>query len=176
MQIFRCFCPWNSFSKIPSSEDLISGPLSTPLRKPHCYKYLHFVLFILTASFKFQLFCCFFVYPLFPCIVLPQQGYVENVMDPLSFWQFEFIDLATHQVQNSKRPKELCLQFPIAFGFNILTIQPNLLAGSITSRLSSFIVDLFLQLLGMLKFFLHIAIRFLSFLVNSSAALDLKRG
>ena len=75
---------------------------------------------------------------------------MENVIDLSLFWQFEFVDLATHRVQNSKRPKELRLQLPITFGFNIFAIQPNLLAGSITFRLSFFIVGSFLQFLGML--------------------------
>ena len=71
-------------------------------------------------------------------------------MDPPSFWPFEFIDLATQRVQNSKRPKELRLQFSIAFGFDIFFVQLNLLAGSITSRISSFIVGSFLQFFGIL--------------------------
>ena len=75
---------------------------------------------------------------------------MENVIDPPSFWQFEFVGLATHWVQNSKRSKELRLQLLIAFGFDIFAVQPNLLSGSVTSRLSSFIVGLFLQFLGML--------------------------
>ena len=75
---------------------------------------------------------------------------MENVLDPLSFRQFEFVGLATHRVQNSKRPKELRLQLPIAFGFDIFVVQPNFLAGSVTSRLSSFIVGSFLWFLGVL--------------------------
>ena len=71
-------------------------------------------------------------------------------MDLLSFWQFEFVGLATYWVQNSKRPKELCLQLLIAFGFDIFAVQPNLLARSITFRLSSFIVGSFFQFLGVL--------------------------
>ena len=71
-------------------------------------------------------------------------------MDLPSFRQFEFVGLATHRVQNSKRPKELRLQLPIAFGFDIFAIQPNLLARSVTSRLGFFIVGLFLQFLGVL--------------------------
>ena len=75
---------------------------------------------------------------------------MENVMDPLLFQQFEFVGLATHQVQNLKRPKELHLQLPVAFGFDLFTVQPNFLAGSITFRLSSFIVGSFLQSLGVI--------------------------
>ena len=71
-------------------------------------------------------------------------------MDPPSFRQFEFVGLATHQVQNSKKSKELRFQLPIVFGFDIFAVQPNLLAGSITSRLGSFIVGSFLQFLGVL--------------------------
>ena len=75
---------------------------------------------------------------------------MENVMDLPLFQQFEFIGLATHRVQNSKRPKELRLQLPIAFGFDIFAVQPNLLAESITFKLSFFIVGSFLQFLGVL--------------------------
>ena len=71
-------------------------------------------------------------------------------MDPPLFRQFEFLGLATHQVQNSKKPKEFRVQLPIAFGFDIFVFQLNLLAKSITSRLSSFIVGLFLQFLCVL--------------------------
>ena len=66
------------------------------------------------------------------------------------FWQFEFVGLATHQVQNSKKPKELRLQLLIAFGFDIFAVQPKFLTGSVTSRLSSFIVSSFLQFLNVL--------------------------
>ena len=69
---------------------------------------------------------------------------MKNVIDPPSFRQFKFIGLATHQMQNSKKPKELRLQLPIAFGFNIFAVQLNVFVGSIISRLSSFIVGLFL--------------------------------
>ena len=71
-------------------------------------------------------------------------------MNPPSFRQFEFRGLATHWLQNSKRPKELRLQLPIAFGFDIFAVQSNLFAGSITSRLNSFIVSSFLRFLGVL--------------------------
>ena len=74
-------------------------------------------------------------------------------MDPPSFRQFEFIDLVTHQVQNSKRPKELCFQLLIAFGFDIFVVQPNLLTESVTFRLSSFIIGSFLQFLSVLQVF-----------------------
>ena len=74
-------------------------------------------------------------------------------MDLLSFWQFEFVSLATHKVQNLKRPKELCLQLLIVFDFDIFAIQPNRLTKSITSRLSFFLIGLFLQFLGMLQVF-----------------------
>ena len=70
-------------------------------------------------------------------------------MDFLSFRQFEFVGLATQQVQNSKRPKELRLQLLITFSFDIFAVQPNLVAETITSRLSSIIVDLLLQFLSM---------------------------
>ena len=72
-------------------------------------------------------------------------------MDFSSFWQFEFVDLATYRVQNLKRPKEFCLQLSIAFGFDIFTVQPNFFTRTVTSRFSSFIVGLFLQFLGMLQ-------------------------
>ena len=75
---------------------------------------------------------------------------MENVIDLLSFWQFEFVGLTTHRVQNSKRPKELRLQLPIAFGFDIFAVQLNLLTENVTSRLSFFIMGSFLQFLGVL--------------------------
>ena len=71
-------------------------------------------------------------------------------MDSPLFWQFEFVGLATHWVQNSKRSKELRLQLPITFSLDIFAIQPNLLTGSVTSRLSLFIVSSFLQFFGVL--------------------------
>ena len=74
-------------------------------------------------------------------------------MDPLLFRQFEFVDLVTHQVQNSKKPKKLHLQLLITFGFDIFAIQSNFLTRSETSRLSSFIVSLFLQFLDILQVF-----------------------
>ena len=65
-------------------------------------------------------------------------------MDPQLFRQFEFVGLTTYRVPNLKRHKELYLQIPIAFGFDIFAIQLNFLIGSITSRLGSFIMSLFL--------------------------------
>ena len=56
-------------------------------------------------------------------------------------------------MQNLKKPKELRLQLPITFGFDIFAIQQKFLIGDITSRLSSFIVGLFLQFLDVLWFF-----------------------
>ena len=53
-------------------------------------------------------------------------------------------------MQNSKKSIELRLQLPIAFGFDIFAIQLNVFVESITSRLSFFIVDLFLEFLGVL--------------------------
>ena len=71
-------------------------------------------------------------------------------MDLSLFWQFEFVNLVTYQVQNSKTPKELRLQLPIMFGFDIFAVQPNLLVRNITLGLSFFIVSSFLQFLGVL--------------------------
>ena len=71
-------------------------------------------------------------------------------MDLPLFWQYKFISLATHWVQDSKRPKEFHLQLLIAFSFDIFAIQLNLLAESITSRLSLFIIGSFLQFLDVL--------------------------
>ena len=51
-------------------------------------------------------------------------------MDPSLFRQFEFVCLASHQVQNSKRPKEFRLELLIVFDFNIFAIQPNFLTGT----------------------------------------------
>ena len=75
---------------------------------------------------------------------------MENVMDLSSFWQFEFVGLATYQVQNLKRPKRLYLQLRIVFGFDIFAVQPNFLARSVTFKLNSFIIVSFLQFLGVL--------------------------
>ena len=71
-------------------------------------------------------------------------------MDLPSFQYFEFVGLATQQVQNSKKPKKLHLQLLIAFGFDIFAVQPNFLAGSVIFELSCCIVGSFLQFLGML--------------------------
>ena len=90
-------------------------------------------------------------------------------MDTLSFQQFKFVGLAIHQMQNSKKPKELCLQLLIAFGFDIFAVQPNFFARSVTFRLSSFIVGLFLQFLSMLQVFSvcsHKISKFLSQLIS----------
>ena len=75
---------------------------------------------------------------------------MEKVIDFLLFWQFEFVVLATHWVQNSKKTKKLWLELSIVFSFDIFAIQPNFFDVSITFRLSSFIVGSFLQFLGML--------------------------
>ena len=71
-------------------------------------------------------------------------------MDPLLFRKFEFVGLATYRVQNSKKSKKLHLQLSIAFGFDIFVVQPNFLTGSVTFKLSFFIVGSFLQFLGVL--------------------------
>ena len=39
MQVPRYFCSWGSLSKIPSSRDLVGGPLPTPWRKPRYREY-----------------------------------------------------------------------------------------------------------------------------------------
>ena len=114
---------------------------------------LYLVFLIIAAGFEFYLLSCLLAYPPLPCSVLLQQRHVENIMDPPSFWKFEFVGLATHQVQNLKKPKELRFQLPISFGFDIFAIQTNLLAGSVIARLSSFIVGSFLQFLNMLWVF-----------------------
>ena len=75
---------------------------------------------------------------------------MENVMNSLLFWQFKFIGMVTNRMQDLKRPKQFHFQIPIVFGFDIFAIQPNFFAGSITSRLNSFIIGLFLQFLGIL--------------------------
>ena len=112
---------------------------------------LHLILLVIATSFKFQLLRYVFVHSPLPCSIFLQQQHMENVMDLLSFRQFKFIGLATHQVQNLKKLKKLRLQLLIAFGFDIFTFQPNFLAKSITSRLGSFIMGLFLQFLGILQ-------------------------
>ena len=56
-------------------------------------------------------------------------------------------------MEHSERPKELCLQLPVALGLDIFAVQPNFLAGKITLGFDSFIVSPFLQFLGMVEIF-----------------------
>ena len=74
-------------------------------------------------------------------------------MDPLLFWQFEFVGLVIYQIQNLKRPKELHVQLLNTFDLNIFAVQPNFLVGKVTSGLNSFIVGSFLQFLDVLQIF-----------------------
>ena len=74
-------------------------------------------------------------------------------MNPPLFQQFEFVGLTICRIQNLKRPKELHVQLLNTFDFNIFAVQPNFLAGKVTSRLNSFIVDSFLQFLDVLQVF-----------------------
>ena len=69
-------------------------------------------------------------------------------MDLPLFWQFKFVSMANHWMQNLKKPKEFRLQISFVFVFDIFAVQLNLFARSITSKLSFFIVGSFLQFLG----------------------------
>ena len=56
-------------------------------------------------------------------------------------------------MEHLKWPKELCLQVPVAFGLNILAVQPNFIAGGVTPRFDSFIMTSFLKFLGIVEIF-----------------------
>ena len=57
-------------------------------------------------------------------------------------------------MDHPERPKERYLQLLVMFGLDVFAIQPNFLAKGIASRFDSFIVNLFLKLLGIIKVFL----------------------
>ena len=54
-------------------------------------------------------------------------------------------------MEHSERPKELGLQLAVSLGLNILAIESNLFADSVTPRLDSLIVNLFLKFLSMME-------------------------
>ena len=56
-------------------------------------------------------------------------------------------------MEHSKRPKELCLQLPVALGLDIFAVQPKFLAGGIALGFDSFIMSPFLKFLGMVEIF-----------------------
>ena len=52
-----------------------------------------------------------------------------------------------------ERPKELCLQLPVAFGLDIFAVQPNFIAGGIAPRFDSLIMTSFLKFLSIVEIF-----------------------
>ena len=56
-------------------------------------------------------------------------------------------------MEDSKWPKELCLQLLVLFGLDIFTIQPNFITEKIAPRLDAFIMGPFLEFLGMVEVF-----------------------
>ena len=74
-------------------------------------------------------------------------------MDSPLLREFQLVCLFPDRMEDSERPKEFCLQLPVAFGLDIFTVQPNFLAGSVALRFDSLIVSSFLKLLGMVEIF-----------------------
>ena len=75
-------------------------------------------------------------------------------MDSPLLRKLQLICLFPDRMEDSERPKELCLQLPVAFGLDIFAVQPDFLAGVVTPRFDSFIVSSFLKFLGMVEVFL----------------------
>ena len=65
--------------------------------------------------------------------------------------KLKFISLLPNRMEHSEQPKKLCFQLSVAFGLDVLSIQPNFITGSIASRLNAFIVRLLLKLLSMVE-------------------------
>ena len=97
-------------------------------------------------------------------------------MNSLFFKKLQLVCLFLNKIEYSDRPKELCLQLPVALGLDIFAVQPNFLAGGIALGFDSFIVSPFLKFLGMVKIFLAIIISSLSSAHSMSANSDWKRG
>ena len=74
-------------------------------------------------------------------------------MDSPLLRELQLVCLFPDRMEDSERPKELCLQLPVAFGLDIFTVQPNFLAGGVASRFDSLIVSSFLEFLGMVDVF-----------------------
>ena len=65
-------------------------------------------------------------------------------MDSPLFRKLQLVRLLPDRMEHPERPKELCLQLPVAFGLDIFAVQPNFLAGGVAPRFDSFIVSSFL--------------------------------
>ena len=74
-------------------------------------------------------------------------------MDFPLFRKLQLVCLFSDRMEDSERPKKLCLQLPVAFSLDIFAFQPNFLAGGIAPRFDSLIVSLFLKFLGMVEVF-----------------------
>ena len=74
-------------------------------------------------------------------------------MDSPLFRELQLVCLFPDRMEDSERPKELCLQLPVAFGLDIFAVQPNFLAGDVAPRFDSLIVSSFLEFLGMVEIF-----------------------
>ena len=74
-------------------------------------------------------------------------------MDSPLLKKLQLVCLLPDRMEHPKRPKEFCLQLPVAFGLNIFAVQPNFLTGGVASRLDSLIVSSFLKFLGMVEIF-----------------------
>ena len=74
-------------------------------------------------------------------------------MDSPLLRELQLVCLFPDRMEDSERPKELCLQLPVAFGLDIFAVQPNFLAGGIAPRFDSFIVSSFLKFLGIVEVF-----------------------
>ena len=72
-------------------------------------------------------------------------------MDLSFLCKFEFVGLLANWMENSKKTKEFDFQLSIFFGFDIFTVQPNLIIKSIASRLCASIMGLLLKVLGMME-------------------------
>ena len=93
------------------------------------------------------------MHPPLPCGVLFQQWHMENIMDSPLLRKLQLVCLFPDRMEDSERPKELCLQLPVAFGLDIFTVQPNFLAGGVAPRFDSLIMSSFLEFLGMVEVF-----------------------
>ena len=74
-------------------------------------------------------------------------------MDSPLLRKLQSVYLLPDRMEHPERPKELCFKLPIAFGFDIVAVQPNFLAGGVALRFDSFIVSPFLQFLGIVEIF-----------------------
>ena len=53
---------------------------------------------------------------------------MENIMDSPLLKELQLVRLLPDRMENPKRPKELCIQLPVALGLDIFAVQPNFLA------------------------------------------------